>query len=591
MENPSRVLAVTGTTGACVSVASTLDSDDELFEVTTVSTAAEAEELLVDDRSSFDCLLTDDELPETDGVAFVRAISRRWPDLPVLFVTDWEGDGVAADAIAAGATDCLRWSPDAEQSDIVSQRVRNAVDAASFERGNGLTPRESAAVFDHAQSGILLVDVETDGFRYRRCNERMCELAGLSADEIEGKTPQEAFGSTDGDEIAERYRACVERNEPIEYTVTVDFPDGQSVRDGVVRPVGDGGTDRLIVTVQEVTEHRERVAELERSRTRLKALYERSPDMINVHDEDGRILEVNSILCEKTGYDEATLTEMDIWDLDRSADRERATGFWAEMDVGDRRRFEGEWICADGSTLPVKVHLRRLDTDGDDRFVAISRDITEIRDRERELRQQNERLDDFASVVSHDLRNPIQVLRGALDGIEATGEQAHIDRGRRAVDRMENLVNDILVLARQGDAVDDRSTVSIRDTAERCWQQVEQDGVSLVIDTDRQITANETRFKQLVDNLLRNAVEHGPGSTTIHVGSLDDGFYVADDGPGVPSSEREEVFERGYSTNAAGTGFGLAIVERVAETHGWTVELTRSESGGARFEFTGITIE
>lgn len=591
MSNPSSILAITGTTAACAAVASTLDSDDELFEVMTVSTADEAEELLADDRTEYDCLLAGEAPSGTDGIAFVQASSRRWPDLPVIFVTDGDRGDIADDAIAAGATDCFRWSPDSEQSAIVSRRVQNAVDAASSEDDHGLKPREYATVLDHAQSGILLVDVEAAGFRYHSCNKRMCELAGMSVDEIRGKTPQEAFGTADGDQIAERYRACVERYEPIEYTVTVDLPGGRSVREGVVRPIGgDGGTERLLVTVQEVTAHREREAELERSKTRLKALYERSPDMINVHDGDGRILEVNPLLCEKTGYDEATLTDMRIWDLDRSADRERATSFWAEMNVGDRRRFEGEWVCADGSMLPVEVHLRRLDTDGDDRFVAISRDITETRDRERELRQQNERLDDFASVVSHDLRNPLQVLRGALDGVEATGEQAHIDRGRRAVDRMENLVNDLLVLARQGDTDEDRSTVSIRTSLEGCWQQIEQADATLSVDTDQQITVSETRFRQLGENLLQNAVEHSSGDTTIRVGTLDEGFYVADDGPGIPASERDVVFESGFSTDSEGTGFGLAIVERVADAHGWTVELTESESGGARFEFTDVEV-
>ena len=63
-----------------------------------------------------------------------------------------------------------------------------------------------------------------------------------------------------------------------------------------------------------------------------------------------------------------------------------------------------------------------------------------------------------------------------------------------------------------------------------------------------------------------------------------DGFFVEDDGTGIPETDRDRVFERGYSSDDRGTGFGLHIVEQIAEVHGWRVSVTESESGGARFE-------
>jgi signal transduction histidine kinase len=69
---------------------------------------------------------------------------------------------------------------------------------------------------------------------------------------------------------------------------------------------------------------------------------------------------------------------------------------------------------------------------------------------------------------------------------------------------------------------------------------------------------------------------------------MDGSFYVADTGPGVPESEREDIFEAGYSTTGDGTGFGLRIVEQIADAHGWEITVTENEQGGARFEFTGV---
>lgn len=75
---------------------------------------------------------------------------------------------------------------------------------------------------------------------------------------------------------------------------------------------------------------------------------------------------------------------------------------------------------------------------------------------------------------------------------------------------------------------------------------------------------------------------------TITTGAVEDGFYVSDDGKGVPSNKREEIFEAGYSTNEAGTGFGMSIVRKIAEAHGWTVTLTKSNGSGARFEIRNV---
>jgi signal transduction histidine kinase len=74
----------------------------------------------------------------------------------------------------------------------------------------------------------------------------------------------------------------------------------------------------------------------------------------------------------------------------------------------------------------------------------------------------------------------------------------------------------------------------------------------------------------------------------VRVGTFDGGFYVEDDGPGIPKEKRETVLQAGYSSDADGTGFGLAIVKEIVEAHGWEIRVTESEEGGARFEIAGV---
>ncbi|WP_436930609.1 PAS domain S-box protein [Halosimplex halobium] len=204
-----------------------------------------------------------------------------------------------------------------------------------------------------------------------------------------------------------------------------------------------------------------------------------------------------------------------------------------------------------------------------------------------QLERQNDRLQEFASILAHDLRNPLSVAKGRLELAQDEYESDDLEQVADALDRMDALIDDVLTLAREGEAVTDLQPVDLAATIENCWQTVETADATITIETERSIYADRSRLQQLLENLVRNAVEHGGGDVTITVGDLNDGFYVADDGPGIPEDDREEVFASGYTTSADGTGFGLAIVREIAEAHDWVITVDESEDGGARFEITG----
>ena len=166
-----------------------------------------------------------------------------------------------------------------------------------------------------------------------------------------------------------------------------------------------------------------------------------------------------------------------------------------------------------------------------------------------------------------------------------------VDGVERSLSRMETLVDDLLTLAREGDVVDDPAPVDLVALARDAWKTTDSRNGTLRTAVDElEILADEERLRQLLENLFRNAVEHGGGDVTVTVGPLAKGagFRVADDGPGIPEDERDRVFEAGYTTASDGTGFGLNIVAETAEAHGWDVRVTESEEGGARFEVTGV---
>ncbi|WP_318566937.1 PAS domain-containing protein [Salinigranum marinum] len=212
-----------------------------------------------------------------------------------------------------------------------------------------------------------------------------------------------------------------------------------------------------------------------------------------------------------------------------------------------------------------------------------------LRDRERALEAQNDHLEKFASIVSHDLRNPLGVANGYLELAEEMGEPAYFEKTASALDRMEALVDDLLTLSKAGTEIEDSTDCALCAVAHDAWSYVETKDAAVHIDDGLPtVEGDESLLTQLFENLFRNAVEHGPDDVSVTVEPLTDrqGFYVADDGPGIPPEKREEVFEYGYTSSPDGTGFGLAIVTDLAGAHGWSVDLAKSASGGVRFEFT-----
>lgn len=202
----------------------------------------------------------------------------------------------------------------------------------------------------------------------------------------------------------------------------------------------------------------------------------------------------------------------------------------------------------------------------------------------RDAHRQRDRLEQFASVVSHDLRNPLSVAQTHLQEAFRTGNADHLAQVEENLGRMDELIDDTLSVARGGSEVIDPEPVPLVDLAATAWDNVDTGRARLEIETEGHLVVDETRAKALFENCFRNALEHGDAET-VRVGTTRDGFYIADDGTGIPEDVRDSVFERGVSTADSGSGLGLAIVAAIAQAHDWTPTVTESEAGGARFEF------
>jgi len=211
----------------------------------------------------------------------------------------------------------------------------------------------------------------------------------------------------------------------------------------------------------------------------------------------------------------------------------------------------------------------------------------------RDLERQNERLAAFVDVISHDIPNHLNVAAARLELTTRSGDLSHLEQVSTAHDRIESLISDMRTLVDHGEQIESTEWLRLADEVEICWESChdEQRDAAVVVEEEGYVCADRSRFRQLLENLFWNALEHAGDAPTIRIGLLDRGLYIEDDGPGIPEEKRTDVLTPGFTTaddDREHFGFGLAIVHEIVRAHGWELSITDGTDGGARFEITGV---
>lgn len=317
-----------------------------------------------------------------------------------------------------------------------------------------------------------------------------------------------------------------------------------------------------------------------------------STTLLTVLDPEGTVLYESPAIERLYGYDQGELVGQQVADYFHPEDRQRVVDAFLTIREAEEgvEAVEYRHRQADGDYLWVES-IAAADPTPEGNYVINTRDISAQKEYEAALEAANDRLESFARTVSHDLRNPLSVAKGHLELARAEADSDHHETVADGLNRIEALIERLLANSCSADHRVETDPVDLAAVSETSWHHVSTGEATLVTTSDRAIMADRFRLLQLLENLFRNAVEHNEGPLTVETGRCDGGFYVEDDGTGIPSEAQSAVFESGYTTAADGTGFGLEIVSQIVDAHEWDVEITDSSDGGARFEFTGVEVE
>ncbi|WP_306058926.1 ATP-binding protein [Natronococcus wangiae] len=437
-----------------------------------------------------------------------------------------------------------------------------------------------------------------EDWEFTYLNDRAHELINPENRELVGKTVWDEFPGAINRDFRPKYERAMYEQEALSFEEYYSDPLDRwfEVR---AYPSKTG----LSVYFQDVTDRKLREQELELFR----ALLDHSHDSVLVIEpHTGRFLDVNETACRRLGYDRDELLELSVHDMERRfADVEAWRSHAEDVKNEGAVTITGEHERKDGSTYPAEVNVAHVELD-QEYMVAIARDITKRRERERELEESNKRLEQFAYAASHDLQEPLRMVSSYLQLIERRYEDEFDEDGEEflefavdGADRMREMIDGLLEYSRVETRGDPFEPVALEEILEHVVEdlqfQIEETNATITTERLPRVRGDASQLRQLFQNLLSNAITYcGDEPPRVHVSAERNGrkwtISVRDEGIGIDPDDQDrvfEVFQRLHTHDAhQGTGIGLALCQRIVERHDGEIWVDSEPGEGSTFSLT-----
>lgn len=355
--------------------------------------------------------------------------------------------------------------------------------------------------------------------------------------------------------------------------------------------------------------------EIQHEHQRLEAIINSSGDGVLILDPDLTIQRANDSFARMSGWRKDDLIQLPkreviVWDQREGPDLEDAmqagwVGLVGSRPAGKTLYVEGDMLRRDGSALGIGITYAPL-INGDGKLESIIANVRDITN----MRKAQEMQSVFISTVHHELRTPIAIIKGYAStlGRDDVEWERDVIREKMAIiedesDRLTNLVEDLLTASKIQSARElqlNKADVNLSDLAARSAARLEgqtAQGIGLSFPEDfPTILGDETRLRQVIDNLLTNAIKYSPEHKPITIGGRFSQrqvtVFVRDEGAGIPKDEIDRVFDRFYriddsiTRRTPGAGLGLYLVKAIVEAHGGEISVKSQVGSGSTFYFT-----
>ena len=570
--------------------------------VETAETVAEGLDWVADNR--VDCIVSAYALPERTGIEFLEAVRETNPDLPFILFTDEGSEAVASAAISANVTDYLR-KETGDQYEALAARVEDAVSAARSRRARTARNEELRLyqqAFAKMREGACLYD---RAGRFEIVNDYLADFYGTTRDALEGQ-PSQLVETIREEGVDDPYQSLLDGDtEAVQGETTFELPDrGEVIVDYRLAPLRiEDEIEGVVGVARDVTEQRARERQLRRARKESQELIDGMNDTAWVISTDEQFLAVNDAAVEKLGYSRDELLSMDPYDIDAKLSDDEIEALIRNMPEEELQVFETAHRTKDGEVIPVEISSSLITFRGETAILSVGRDITERKQYEAKLREQNEllerqrdELEVLNQVLRHDIRNDLQLVTAyadlLYDHVDDDGE-AQLTTVRERAEHAVELTQTARDTARMMQTRDaENEPINVRPVLEAEIDDLRKrysdaDIVASAVPSVL-VRANDM-LGSVFRNLLTNAVQHNDKDNpevAISVTEREDEVTVrvADNGPGVSDEQKEDIFGEGEKgLDSQGTGLGLYLVEILVEQYGGAVHVEDNDPNGAIF--------
>jgi PAS domain S-box-containing protein len=603
------------------------DSDISVISANTVS-----EGITLVESTQVDCIVSDYDMPTQNGINFLTTIREDYPDLPFILFTSKGSEEIASEAISAGVTDYIQKSFSNEQYELLANRISNAVTGYHAEKKR----QQWKEAIETAAEGIAIVGADGE---YLQVNEAYAAAYNESPTTLIGTNWQEWSPKKEITRYHEEILSTLQQQEQWEGESLGLRKDGSTFEQHLSLSSLDDGH---VCVMEDISERKRREKQLnalhDATRTLMQSRHKQAVaekavsiaetaldqdiNALWLYDPDDDVLQPAAISekgKEVVGDPPVyTGAESLSWKVFQQGSIEIYDDIQSESTrVNEDTPIRSEIILAlgdygvmnMGSTEPADFETRDVSMAqifANTVETALDRASREqqIREQREEIKQQKERLERFAGVVSQDLRYPLEIAERRVERAQTKSNMSQLDGVETALEWMDTLVTNLTTLTQEETQTQNIDAVALSEIAKECQKQTQSSKASVDIDTNALIRANQTRLKQLIENLIQCIVEQNDERVNIHIGETDDGFYIADTGfesgskseseseseseSGIPSSEYGEVSETGCHTTDTLVEPGLRIVEETIEFHGWTAQRVESDRRDMRIEIADV---
>lgn len=555
------------------------------------------------DRNRPDVVLARAELPDWRGLQLLRHVGENHPDVPTFLLVDGQGDNL----LRAQRSDVTPLLAQGEQWNDVVEVIQDRV----FERtvDNHRDRRQHLAL---GTATVLLdaLDSLKRASNYRKSSDLLRETAIVSTREVVEESVCSTLTDVPGysivwvsryaeesDELLPKVAGGVDIETLSRVPLSAYRDDGISLQGGTVAARRSDGHAEVVVPLERDEEiygaihvqtsdeafsafERDQLSDLGRIVSRFITALGKLEDLAAVgNGDEADTARMNEVTADSK---EGATKDSDIGAISQDAATSQGEDQPNEapgpMEQETPEAEEEGWETADAGDSGD-----RSDTNGDS--------ATESADGA-EPAETMSPLMAYSDTIAHELRNHINVAEAFLDLGRSQGTSENFDRVEDALERIERLTDEAAAVASERIDPDVMTKGDLSKAVEVAWGRVDADEATMALEADCTLEADLDLLELLLENLFRNAVDHVGRDVEIRVGRLEDraGFYVEDDGPGIPRSDWERLFEWGVSGGDSDGGVGLAIVKRIVDNHGWEISITNGRDGGARFEIGNVRI-